>query len=131
MVTEELAIPLSQEQSLVARAVRARKGVIVNDVLADSGFLPNPLLPETRSEMAIPIIIGSDVLGVLDVQADSVDRFSDEDIQIQTTLASQTAVALQNARQIEQTRAALADATMFRQLADASSQGIAITTLTG
>lgn len=131
MATEGLSIPLSQEQSLVARAVRARKGIIVNDVATDPGFLPNPLLPETRSEMAIPIIIGSDLLGVLDVQSDSIDRFSNQDIQIQTTLASQTAVALQNARQFEQTQQALADATMFRQLADASSQGIAITTLVG
>ena len=99
MGDEGISIPLSQEQSLVARAARKKEGVIVNDVMADPGFLPNPLLPNTRSEMAVPMIANNELLGVLDVQSDIIDGFSNQDIQIQTTLASQTAVALQNARQ--------------------------------
>ena len=82
----------------MARAARTGQGVIVNDVQADPGFLPNKRLPDTRAEMAVPVMVGSKVLGVLDVQADSVDRFTDQDVQIQTTLAAQTAVALQNVR---------------------------------
>ena len=131
LVEEGVSIPLGQEQSLVARAARTKEGVIVNDVMADPGFLPNPLLPETRSEMAVPMIAGNQVLGVFDVQADIAHRFSNEDIQIQMTLAAQTAVALQNARQFEQTQQALADTHIFRQLADASSQGIHLSTLQG
>jgi len=49
--------------------------------------------------MAVPLVVGDEVLGVLDVQADEVERFTSEDINIFTTLASQIAVALQNARQ--------------------------------
>ena len=98
MVTEKRVIPLDREQSLVARAPH-RQGVIVNDVQADPGFLPHPLLPETQSEMAVPLIVGDNVLGVFDVQSDTVGRFSEEDISIQTTLASQVAAALQNTRQ--------------------------------
>jgi GAF domain-containing protein/HAMP domain-containing protein len=98
MVTEEHAIPLDSEKSLVARAARTREGVVVNDVQANPDFLPNPLLPETRSEMAVPMIVGDKVIGVLDVQAEWVDRFTDIDVSIQTTLASQVAVALQNVR---------------------------------
>ena len=98
MVAEEHAIPLGVKQSLVARSARERQAVIVNDARDDPGFLPNPLLPETRSEMAVPMIVGDKVLGVFDVQSDRVDGFSDEDASIYTTMASQVAVALQNAR---------------------------------
>ncbi len=92
------SIPLDQEQSLVARAGRTRQAVIVNDVHNEPGWLPNPLLPDTASEMAVPLVIGNEILGVLDVQSDHLNAFSDEDANIQTTLASQVATALQNAR---------------------------------
>lgn len=98
MVAEGWSIPLDSEKSLVAQAARGREGVIVNDVQAESGFLPNPHLPETRAEMAVPMIIGDKVLGVLDVQSETTDRFTDDDIRIQITLAAQVAVALQNSR---------------------------------
>jgi len=55
------------------------------------------LLPETRSEMALPLIVGERVLGVFDVQSEAVNRFTEEDLRVQTTLAGQVAVALQNA----------------------------------
>jgi len=98
MVADGRRIPLNREQSLVARAARTRQGTIVNDVRADLGFLPHPLLPETRSELAVPIVVGDVLLGVFDVQSSMVDRFTDEDVRIQTALAAQVAVALQNAR---------------------------------
>jgi GAF domain-containing protein len=72
--------------------------VVVNDVQADPNFLPNPLLPKTRAEMAVPMLVSGKVIGVLDVQSEQVNRFTDTDVNIQTTLASQIAVALQNAR---------------------------------
>ena len=92
------SISLDQEQSLVARAARTRQAIIVNDVHNEPGWLPNPLLPDTASEMAVPLVIGDELLGVLDVQSDRLNAFSDEDANIQTTLASQVATALQNAR---------------------------------
>lgn len=98
------SIPLSQEQSLVARAARTRKPVIVNDVRSDPGWLPNPLLPETHAEMAVPMIVGDELLGVLDVQADHRDAFTEEDANIQTTLASQIATSYQSSLAYEQSR---------------------------
>lgn len=95
-------IALSQDQSLVARAGRTRQPVIVNDVSNEPGWLPNPMLPDTRSEMAVPVIIGDQLLGVLDVQSDRLNAFSQEDASIQVTLAAQIATALQNARSFEQ-----------------------------
>ncbi|OQX64862.1 MAG: hypothetical protein B5M51_02395, partial [Anaerolinea sp. 4484_236] len=102
MVSESWQIPLDAEQSLVAQAARSREGIIVNDVRATSGFMPNPLLPNTASELAVPLVVGDEILGVLDVQSDEVNHFTDEDVSIQTTLASQVAVALQNARSYQQ-----------------------------
>jgi GAF domain-containing protein len=104
MVAKGWRIPLGAEKSLVARAARSRQGIIVNDVRADPGFLPNEYLPDTRSELAVPMIIGDTVLGVLDVQSKVANQFTDETLNIQTTLASQIAAALQNARQYEQTQ---------------------------
>jgi signal transduction protein with GAF and PtsI domain len=97
-------IPMDQEQSLVARAARTRQPVIVNDVRSDPGWLPNPLLPDTHAELAVPMIVGDELLGVLDVQADHVDAFSEESANIQMTLASQVATALQNAQAYSRTQ---------------------------
>ncbi len=97
MVAAGRSLSLNREQSLVARAARTRQAVIVNDVRAEPGFLPHPLLPDTRSEMAVPMLVGDRVLGVFDVQHDQLNYFTDEDVRIQTTLAAQVAVALQNA----------------------------------
>ena len=101
---ESAALPLAQEQSLVARAARTRQSVIVNDVRNEPGWLPNPLLPDTQSEMAVPLILGDQVLGVLDIQSDRLNAFSEEDVNIQTTLASQVATAMQNARSVAKAR---------------------------
>jgi diguanylate cyclase (GGDEF)-like protein len=98
MVLEGWRIFLAQERSLVARAARERIGVIANDVRQDAGFLPHPLLPGTRAEMAVPIIVGGSLFGVLDVQANDANHFTEEDVRTMTTLAAQIAVAVQNAR---------------------------------
>ena len=107
MVEQGWRIPVDHEHSLVARAARQRQAVIVDDVRQEPDFLPNPLLPNTRSEMAVPMIVGDKLLGVLDVQSDRVGRFTQEDALVKTTLASQVAVALQNAIQYQETQKAL------------------------
>ena len=107
MVGESRQIPLAAPRSLVARAARERQGLVVANVKADPGFLPHPLLPDTRSEMAVPLTVGDELIGVMDIQSSEINGFTPEDVNIQTTLASQIAVALQNAEQYEQTQAAL------------------------
>jgi putative methionine-R-sulfoxide reductase with GAF domain len=104
MVAEGRSIPLDREQSLVARAARERKGVTVNDVTKAPDFLPNPLLPDTRSELAVPMIVGGNVIGVFDIQSEQVGRFTESDVNIQTTLAAQLATSIQNVRSFEQSR---------------------------
>ncbi len=102
MRKEGRRIRMNSPRSLVARAARERRGVIVNDVTADDNFLPNPLLPETRAEMAVPMIVGDQLIGVLDVQSEILNRFDEEDVRIKTALAEQVAVAVQNARLYQQ-----------------------------
>ncbi len=109
MVAEQRSIPLNRADSLVASAARTRRGVVVNDVTQNPDFLPHPLLPDTKAEMAIPMVVGDTVVGVLDVQANVTDRFTAEDVQVKTTLAAQVAVAVQNARAFEQTERARAE----------------------
>jgi len=122
MVAEKRSISLDREQSLVARAARERKGVTVNDVTETPDFLPNPLLPDTRSELAVPMIAGERVIGVFDVQSELVGRFTDADIAVQTTLSSQIAIAVQNAYQYEETKSALSQSERLFNASDRLSQ---------
>lgn len=103
-------------KSLVARAARLGQGILINDVTAEPDFMAHPLLPETKSEIVTPLLVGDQVLGVLDIQANTLGAFTAEDLNIFTTLASQTAVALQNARQYEQTQAALEELSSLQRV---------------
>jgi GAF domain-containing protein len=76
----------------------------------DRVFFDNPDLPQTRSEMALPLRVGQDIIGALDVQSTEPNAFDQEDINILTTLADQVSIAIQNAKQYEETRIALAEA---------------------
>lgn len=116
MVNEGHHIPLDREQSLVARAARRQIGVVVNDVTQEPGFMPNPYLPDTRSELAVPMVANGQLVGVLDVQSERVNRFSDADVNIQTTLASQVGIALQNARSFERTQKQAEREAMLNQI---------------
>ncbi|MFC1975997.1 substrate-binding domain-containing protein [Chloroflexota bacterium] len=98
MVEQGWSLPVTTEQSLVVRAAQNRQGEIVNNVQANPHWLPNPLLPNTRSELAVPLIVSDQLLGVLDVQANEIDYFTEEDVHIQSTLAAQIAVAIKNAQ---------------------------------
>lgn len=87
------------EDSLVARTARTREGVLVNNVRRSIDFLPNPMLPHTQAEIAVPMIVGDKIIGVLDMQSNSADAFAEQDLRIYKILASQVAVAYENAKQ--------------------------------
>jgi GAF domain-containing protein len=71
------------------------------DVGDDAVYFDNPDLPNTRSEMALPLRIAGEIIGVLDVQSIVSNAFQDEDVEILSTLADQVAVAIQNTRSYE------------------------------
>jgi signal transduction histidine kinase len=91
------SLPLMTDKSVVTRAALARKGIIVNDVRADPDFLAHDALPDALSELAVPMVVGDQLLGVFDVLASVTLRFTEEDMRTFTTLASQVSVALRNA----------------------------------
>jgi GAF domain-containing protein len=68
------------------------------------GWQSNPLLPDTKAEVAIPIAAGENVLGVLDVQDDEFGGLDEADIDLLQSIANQVASALQNAQAYQQTQ---------------------------
>jgi GAF domain-containing protein len=80
---------------------------IALDVGRDAVFFNNPDLPDTRSEVALPLKARGETIGILDVQSREAEAFSNDDLLILTTLANQVAIAIENARLLTETRSAL------------------------
>jgi GAF domain-containing protein len=104
------AISLNAPASLVARAARTGEIVNVANVRQAQDWLPNPLLPDTYSEMAVPIMLTGQVVGVLDVQEDEIAGLDEGDASLLRSLANQVAVAIRNARLFNEVETALAEA---------------------
>lgn len=83
-------------KSIVGFVAGQGEPLVVNDITKDATHLPNPMLPDTRAEAAIPIKIGDRILGVLDVQSTIPYSFNSNDIIIFQTLADQLAIAVNN-----------------------------------
>jgi len=95
---------LPRGRGLVGRAAETNSVVLVPDVGQAVGWLANPLLPETKAEVAVPIAIADEVLGVLDVQQNIVGGLTPEDAELIRSIADQVAIALRNIRSYEQAR---------------------------
>jgi GAF domain-containing protein len=88
----------------VAGQGRAR---IALDVGEDAVYFDNPDLPETHSEVALPLRARREILGVLDVQSTETEAFTDEDVAMLQTLADQVATAISNAQLFQQLQEAV------------------------
>jgi len=83
---------------------------IALDTGTDAVYFDNPDLPETRSEMALPLRVGRIIVGALDVQSTEPNAFSEDDVEVLSILADEISVAIENARLFEESQRVLADA---------------------
>jgi GAF domain-containing protein/HAMP domain-containing protein len=98
---------------IVGYAARMGAPRIALNVGVDVVYFDNPDLPLTRSEMALPLKVRDQVIGVLDVQSTDEDAFSEEDVTILGTLADQVALAIENARLLEESQRTLQELDAF------------------
>lgn len=96
--------------SVVGYATSSGEPRIALDVGTDSVYFNNPDLPETRSEMTLPLRVRGRIIGALDVQSTQKNAFVQEDISILSTLADQIAIAIENARLFAEAQKALLEA---------------------
>jgi GAF domain-containing protein len=94
-------------QGIVGYVASQKRVRIALDVGSDAVFFNNPDLPLTRSEVALPLMVRNKVLGVLDIQSDQPQAFRIEDLDVLQTLADQVAIAIENARLLGESQAAL------------------------
>jgi GAF domain-containing protein len=94
-------------EGIVGTVTGSGEARIALDVGEDAAYFDNPDLPQTRSEMALPLIAGGEILGALDIQSVKADAFSQDDVPILQVLADQLATAVQNARMLRDTQEAL------------------------
>jgi GAF domain-containing protein/HAMP domain-containing protein len=95
------------EMGIVGYVTQNVKARIALDVGKDAVYFDNPDLPETHSEMALPLVIGGQILGALDVQSKETQAFSEEDISTLQILAEQIAIAIQNANLFDEAEKAI------------------------
>ncbi|MCI0709204.1 MAG: ATP-binding protein [Chloroflexi bacterium] len=109
MKAEGKAFQIS-DRGLVPQAARTREVALANNVNVDGNHLTNHHLPRTNSELALPMLFGDNLVGVLDLQAEQAQRFSPDDIRVMTTLAEQIAIAVRNAQLYEDSQDARKEA---------------------
>lgn len=88
---------------------------IVNDVSLDFSYLKHPLLPDTRSEMALPLKVGERIIGVLDLQSAQVNAFDQKELSALQIMSDQLAVAIENARLVEELQGSLQETNVLYQ----------------
>ena len=108
LLRREHSLPLDVN-SINGRAAAEKHSVVISDTTQSAAFRPNPLLPETRGEMAIPLIVADKVVGVLDMQSREPGVLSEEILPAFEALAGQLAVSIQNANLLEEANEARAE----------------------
>jgi GAF domain-containing protein/HAMP domain-containing protein len=94
---------LAGQQGIVGYVTSRREPRVVLNVGDDTAFFNNPDLSETQSEMALPLQVGGELLGALDVQSDQPNAFTEQDVETLQVLADQVAIAINSAQLLQRT----------------------------
>jgi signal transduction histidine kinase/DNA-binding NarL/FixJ family response regulator len=115
------------EKSMIGKSIMAQQARIALDVAGEESRFKNPFLPNTRSEMALPLVVQSRALGALTVQSSELNAFTEEDITSLQAMADQVAIAINNAQLMSKLEAANAEIVRtktFEAIATATGEAI-------
>ena len=126
MMAEKYRLPVD-ENSMIGKSILSQQAQIASDVAGEETRFKNPYLPNTRSEMALPLIVDMHALGALTVQSDETNAFTEEDITSLQTMADQIAIALNNAQlmsKLESANSEILRTKTFEAIATATGEAI-------
>jgi GAF domain-containing protein len=103
-------------QGPLGRSASQNQVVHIADVSRDPNWLPNPLLPDTKVELVVPIALGERVMGVFDIHKNTLGNIRQEDIELIQSMGSQMAIALRNAQSLAQTQALAGQIAVFNSI---------------
>ncbi len=96
--SEGFTIPLDDMDGIMPWVARNGRTVLANDVSKHDRYMPSPLPPKnTQSELCVPLIFNDDVLGLLDIQSDKLNAFTEDDQMMFEAVADTMAAAIRNA----------------------------------
>jgi len=113
-------------KSIIGYVTANKQPLVVNDVTQDPTHRFNPLLPDTRAELGIPILLGDRVIGALDVQSTTPYAFTPDDVEVLQILANQLAVAITNANLFTETQEHLAQHRLIHHVTTVSASSTSI-----
>ena len=121
MKAQKYMLPVGS-QTIVGKVAESGESKLVDDITGEPLYQPNPLLLDTQSEAALPLRIGSRIVGVIDIQSTQTYAFTQDDISVLQSLADQVTVAIDNARSYELSQQAIRE---LREVDQMKSQFLA------
>ena len=118
------AMDLDAPTGMLVETVHSGQPVLANDVLDDPRYYPVPEMPDTRSELDVPIMVAGNVIGVLDVQSNLPFTFTEDDVTLLQALANQAGVAIENARLFHEARNYAEEQTILRRISQAVGESL-------
>ncbi|HRQ23400.1 MAG TPA: response regulator, partial [Anaerolineales bacterium] len=126
MTLEGYRLPVD-DKSMIGRAILEQQPQVALDAAGEGSRFKNPFLPDTRSEMALPLIVDSVSLGALTVQSNQLNAFSEDDITSLQVMAEQVAIAINNAqlmKKLESANAEILRTKTYEAIATATGEAI-------
>ena len=126
MMEQKYRLPVD-EKSMIGSSILSQEAKIALDAEGEESRFKNPFLPNTRSEMALPLVVDSVALGALTVQSDQLNAFSEDDITSLQAMAEQVAIAINNAQlmnKLENANAEILRTKTFEAIATATGEAI-------